>query len=116
ADASTEPVLPTLDIARVLDRSTPLTAPEIVRPRGLSADAAWAQLERSTIALRASIAQGDGLALSEITYPHPLLGPLSMYGWIALAGAHEGRHAEQIREAFVRTRLSLARHRRNSCS
>jgi hypothetical protein len=100
ADASTEPVLPTLDIAMMLDRSRRLTAPEIVLPKGLSADIAWAELEQSTIAVREAIAQGDGLALSEIRYPHPLLGPLSLYEWIALVGAHEGRHAQQIREVF----------------
>ena len=100
ADASTEPVLPTIDIPRMLDRARRFTAPEIVLPKGLRADIAWAELERSTIAVREAIAQGDGLALSEIRYPHPLLGPLSLYAWIALVGAHEGRHAQQIREVF----------------
>jgi hypothetical protein len=27
-------------------------------------------------------------------------GPLSLYGWIAFAGAHEARHAQQIRECL----------------
>jgi hypothetical protein len=94
-------VLPTIDIAMMLDRSRRLTAPEIVLPKGLSADIAWAELERSTIAVREAIAQGDGLGLSEIRYPHPLLGPLSLYAWIALVGAHEGRHAQQIREGLT---------------
>jgi hypothetical protein len=54
--------------------------------------------EPTHVALHASIAQGDGLALSAMTHPHPLLGPLSRYAWIALVGAHEARHAAQLRE------------------
>jgi hypothetical protein len=27
-------------------------------------------------------------------------GPLSLYGWIAFAGAHEARHTQQIRECL----------------
>jgi hypothetical protein len=41
---------------------------------------------------------GDGYALGEIVHPHPALGPLDMYGWMAFCGAHAARHAAQIRE------------------
>jgi hypothetical protein len=73
-------------------------APGVLEPTGLDADAAWAALERATMEVRASIAEGDGLALSTITHPHPLFGPLTLYDWIAFVGAHEARHAAQIRE------------------
>jgi len=98
SESSTDPILPTIDTARLLNRTTRVPAPEVLHPTGLDADAAWAALERSTVELRASVAEGDGLALSTITHPHPLFGPLSLYYWIAFVGAHEARHAAQIRE------------------
>ena len=97
-ETSTEPVLPTIDMAYVLDRSTRRTAPSMVQPTGLDPDAAWAALEQATVALRASMMEGDGLALGTLTHPHPLFGPISLYHWIAFVGAHEARHAAQIRE------------------
>ena len=38
------------------------------------------------------------LALSTASHPHPLLGMLDMYEWVWANGAHELRHAAQIRE------------------
>ena len=46
----------------------------------------------------AAIARGDGLALSQVEHPHPIFGPLNLYQWVAFVGAHEARHAAQIRE------------------
>jgi len=97
-ETSADPILPAIDVASLIDRSTRFTAPERVRPAGLDADAAWAALEQATVALHASVLEGDGLALDAITHPHPRLGPLSLYHWIAFVGAHEARHAAQIRE------------------
>ncbi len=41
---------------------------------------------------------GDGLAIGTLSLPHPLFGPLTAYHWLAFVGAHEARHAAQIRE------------------
>jgi hypothetical protein len=102
-ETSRDPILPAVDVAFVVDRVTRVTAPEVLHPTGLDADAAWAALERSTVAVRDAIATADGLALSEVSFPHPLLGPLSLYTWIAFVGAHEARHALQIRECWAST-------------
>jgi hypothetical protein len=98
-EASADPILATLGIERVLDRTMRAEAPEMLHPCGLDANAAWNALEQSTLALRDAVAACDGLALSALTHPHPLLGPLSLYQWIAFTGAHEARHAAQIRES-----------------
>jgi hypothetical protein len=97
-DTSTAPILPMLNLGRTLDRSRRFTAPEVLKPTGLGGDAAWAALERATVQVRAAVAAGDGLALETVTQPHPAFGPLSLYEWIAFVGAHEARHAAQIRE------------------
>src|SRR5262245_92852 len=97
-ETSTDPILPALGIARVVERVTRVAAPDVLHPSGLDASGAWAALEQSTVAVRDAVATADGLALSEVSFPHPLFGPLSLYTWIAFVGAHEARHAAQIRE------------------
>src|SRR5262245_5995616 len=62
-ETSTGPLLPAIDVTRLIDRSIRFTAPETVRPTGLDAGAAWDALDRSTAALRDAVAAGDGLAL-----------------------------------------------------
>ena len=102
-ETRTDPVLPTLNIERVLDRSIRVAAPEMLHPTGIDADAAWAALEHATIAFRGAVTNADGLALGGILHPHPFLGPLSLYQWIAFVGAHEARHAAQIVEQTTAT-------------
>ena len=74
-------------------------APENVRPSGAvaledSLDKLANDFERLT-ALRPRI---EAVDLSSVSFPHAAFGPLSGYQWLALLGAHEGRHIEQIRE------------------
>ena len=52
-------------------------------------------------ALKEVIASGDGLALGAVSAPHMRLGDLTADEWIAFAGAHAARHADQIREMTV---------------
>ena len=97
-EPSIHPILPSVDVAAVINRSVRVETPALGAPTGLSADAAWAALEQSRISLRNALQAGDGFALDTITHPHPILGPLSAYQWFAFMGAHEARHAAQIRE------------------
>jgi hypothetical protein len=99
-ESAHDPILPTIDLARVLDRAPAnrIQAPDPIQPTGLDADAAWAALEQSNAALKDALASGDGLALGTIMAPHPLFGPLSIYQWAAFTGAHQSRHAAQLRE------------------
>jgi hypothetical protein len=48
--------------------------------------------------LKELIASADGLALGNVSAAHPYLGDLTGYEWIAFAGSHAARHADQIRE------------------
>jgi len=98
SETSAEPILHTLDVSRISDRTTRVQAPEFAVPTGLDAAEAWSQLEQATAALRATILSGDGLALDNVIHPHSRLGPMSVYHWIAFLAAHEARHTAQIRE------------------
>jgi hypothetical protein len=93
-----DPILPTIDYQRMYDRSTRVKAPEPVIPTGLNARAAWNALEDAGSKMRALLVSNDGLGLSSVTHPHPRFGELSVYQWVAFLGAHEVRHAQQIRE------------------
>jgi hypothetical protein len=98
-DRETSSVIWTLDVSRAIDRRERNTAPERTRPRqGLTAGAAWDAVDASHAALREAVLAGDGLAFGELSHPHPFLGTLNLYQWVAFAAAHEFRHAAQIRE------------------
>jgi hypothetical protein len=98
AETTTVPILPTIDYKRIYDRSVRFKAPETAIPTGLNAASAWIALENAGSMIRAMLRANDGIALSPVTHPHPRFGSLSVYEWIAFLGAHEVRHAEQIRE------------------
>lgn len=99
AEEDSAPVRPLLPPERIASRERRITAPERVLPRGATtAAAAWADLEAVRARFRAFVVSCDGLALGDITFPHPALGPLSMYQWFLFTAGHCARHAAQIRE------------------
>jgi DinB superfamily len=99
AEAASSPILPSLDVVGLLDRSRPVVAGENSQPRGgLTMDQAWANLDEARLNLKQAILATDGLALEGVRAPHRLLGSLNMYQWLIFVGTHEGRHALQIRE------------------
>ncbi|HEY2379518.1 MAG TPA: DinB family protein [Gemmatimonadaceae bacterium] len=96
-DAS--PVIGTIDMDRLLDRTRRISASAAALPSGkLDAEAAWAAHERARDALCNSVRSADGLALGDVVHPHPVLGPINLYQWIAFVGGHEARHAAQVME------------------
>jgi hypothetical protein len=98
-ERETSAVVPTVNIARVLDRSRPVTAGAASQPPpDANADIALAALVERHDALRATLAGADGLALGEVSAPNPVLGPINVYQWVVFIGAHEARHAAQIQE------------------
>ena len=98
-ETDTSPVIDTLPRQLIIDRSQPRTAPEEVRPSGdIDAKSAWAELERLRETLRSAFLAGDGLALSTVVQPHPILGPINLYQWLLFVGSHEERHTAQINE------------------
>ena len=81
------------------NRTQRIMAPDRIQPTGtISVDAALAALERSREELLAVLTEAEGRDLSKVTQPHPALGPLDGYQWIAIIGGHEMRHSLQIDE------------------
>jgi uncharacterized damage-inducible protein DinB len=98
-ERETHSTLVAFDVSRFLDRGKPFKAGDASQPKaGMDASGAWAALEQSRAALLEVVIDGDGLALGEISHPHPAFGPLTMYEWLAFLGGHDARHAAQIRE------------------
>jgi hypothetical protein len=86
-------------VVSVLDRGQKLKAPLPIDPRTTGDRLGWSDYEQSRSALKSAVVEGDGLALGEVTHPHPAFGPMSLYTWIAFSGAHAARHAAQMRDA-----------------
>ncbi len=98
-ETSDDAIVPTVDVAGLLDRSTPRPASDASQPKeGLDAATALDKLNQQRQVLRDAITAADGLALSTVQADHPRLGMLNMYQWIVFLGAHEGRHVGQIRD------------------
>ena len=98
-ELETSPILNSRHAAKIADRSFRVTAPAETRPPAdVDAASAWAALEQSREALKAAVVSGDGLALSEVKHPHPVLGEINLYQWILFVGSHEVRHTAQVRE------------------
>jgi len=99
AEVADRAVLPEPIEARMANRTTRRDAPAAAIPTGtVDAAAAWQAIEDGHHRLRTVAADADGLALGEVVFEHPFFGPMTVYQWVELIAAHEGRHAEQIKE------------------
>jgi hypothetical protein len=100
ADTSIESLLHSLDrfsLETVIDK---ITAPQSVVPaQGFSKSELLAQLSDSRAKLREAIKEADGVDLSQLQFPHPVIGRIDMYQWILYVGKHERRHIAQIARA-----------------
>jgi hypothetical protein len=98
-EAQPRAALPDAVEQRMGDRVNKRQAPDPAQPTGtLDVAAAWAALESNQATLRAALETCDGLALSQVTLDHPFFGTMTVYQWVELMAAHEGRHTEQVRE------------------
>jgi hypothetical protein len=98
AETETSSVLATGLAKRAVDRTNRFVTSEALEPRDTDPSRVWDELMDVRGELVRVIQTGDGLALGNVSAPHPALGVLSGYDWIAFIGAHAGRHADQIRE------------------
>jgi hypothetical protein len=97
-ERETSSVFTIVDMRGVEIRDSRIKTSELGEPRDTDAARVWSDFETAQHELKNVIRAADGLALNEVSAPHPALGPLTGYGWIAFAGAHAARHAAQITE------------------
>ena len=73
-------------------------APERIAPQGKTTLAASLEsLKQSRAAMHALRPRIEAADLSQQTMPHPAFGPINGYQWLAFLGAHEARHAAQLK-------------------
>lgn len=98
-ETETSPVIEPGFVEARLDRSNRIVAPPRAMPtRAPDLATALEALSAERTQLIAAMHAGDGLALGRIEWPHPAIGVLNIYQWLVFLGAHEGRHAAQLRE------------------
>lgn len=99
-DDDITPVVPTFDMAMLLDRSKPRMANESLHPKRTSDVAhSLGVLRAHRLHLRDVIIAADGLALGAIQIPYPgWAGTLNVYQFLVFLGGHEARHTLQVRE------------------
>jgi hypothetical protein len=97
-ESETSPVIDSMPPARVANRERLIVAPERLRPTGIDASTAWTQIEQTRTRLIDFVKSCDGLALAQVSMPHPVFGPMNLYQWLLFAAGHHARHAAQIRE------------------
>jgi hypothetical protein len=80
-------------------------APDFVSPADApDGETLRARLTESRAGLHAWAAEADGFALATVTFPHPVLGMLTLYEWIVMIDHHERRHLRQMRAQVGATR------------
>ena len=100
-DAAAQTDATALDRTALRNRSNKIMAPAPIQPTGsVSADDAWATLQDTRVTLLAMLdaAESERRDLAQVSRPHPVLGPLDGYQWVAAIGGHEERHTLQIHE------------------
>lgn len=99
-DDDVSSVLTCLDTFGLNTANAKLVAPERVRPAGVkSVQESLQNLRISRERLLAAIQAANGLDLTRVSAPHPLLGPMNGYQWLVLIATHEYRHLKQMKEA-----------------
>lgn len=83
---------------RATNRERRIVTSDASQPRDTDPERVWTEFETTRSALKDVVVAADGLAMAKVSAPHPALGPLNGYGWIAFAGSHAARHAAQIKE------------------
>jgi len=97
-EAEESSILAIIQPRRAESRERRIVTGEATEPRDTNLETLWHDFDATRRELTDVILASDGLALGQVSAPHPALGPLTGYGWIAFIGAHAARHAAQIRE------------------
>lgn len=96
-ETSDESVMASLDRYALAEGTFKIQAPSSVEPpAGKSTAESIAALTASRERLKEALLGGDGLDLSEVKRPHPVMGDINVYQWGLFVAQHEERHRRQI--------------------
>ena len=101
AESDATPLFPMDKARRIEFRGRRIVTSQGNEPAETDPDRVWSDYMETREALKKVIAMADGLSLGAVTAAHPILGEFTAYEWIAFAGAHAARHADQIREMTI---------------
>lgn len=100
-ETETSSLVGVLDGTDLVAGTKKLQAPEFTQPSDLPDFATVrARLDESRAGLKTWAAEADGFALAQVTFPHPALGVLNLYEWVAMIDGHERRHLRQMQSAL----------------
>ncbi len=96
-DPNDESLIRSLDRFGLETAERKFKAPSSVAPQqGIEKKRLMEFLQHSRTALLEIVSEAGSYDLSELIFPHPVLGRLNMYEWILFVGKHEDRHRAQI--------------------
>jgi hypothetical protein len=97
-DTDGSPILPRIDVRRVLDRTAKIRNPRGDPDADCSVAGGLTALDAARNDLKVLLRQPDLPNLGGVSAPHPAFGMMTGYEWVAFMAAHTRRHADQIRE------------------
>lgn len=96
-ETETDAITPSLEHFQLWRPTRRIEAPDFVRPQGeLSFDDALARQSMARARMIDALSKASGCALGTVSYPHPVLGPLTGYQWALVTAQHQRRHLLQI--------------------
>jgi hypothetical protein len=92
------PAIAPVSLDRIQEQAkAKFTSPEATKPSGaLSIPEILERMRRSREDLMAMRPRLEAIDVSDVTFPHPVFGPLNLYEWVLFVGMHEQRHLRQI--------------------
>lgn len=106
SDGTINPPLSLIE-AHAKVKDTKMQAPEMIRPEGAATvSESLAKLGETRETIRALRSRLEAVDSSKTAFPHPFLGKMNLYQWLAFIGLHEARHLGQIEKIAAQTRES----------
>lgn len=107
--ASDGTINPPLSFVETHDKvkDTKMQAPEMIRPEGSKpVSESLAKMNETRETIRNLRSRLEAVDSSNTAFPHPFLGKMNLYQWLAFIGLHEARHLGQIEKILVEARQS----------
>jgi uncharacterized damage-inducible protein DinB len=84
-----------------------LQAPEIIRPEGAArVSESLEKMNQTRETIRSLRPRLEAVDSTNTAFPHPFIGKMNLYQWLAFIGLHEARHLAQIEKILGQARQS----------